>query len=426
MGGIRMKITIKNRLHRYERGQTIVFLVAVILGLLGILALVIDGGMAYAHRRSAQNAADAGALAGARELCEGNGTEAAKKQAIDFVELNNAEPEDPIVSGKNIRVTAQIDYDTFFARLFNQNKMTISATASAGCYVPCGGAGFMPIAWTCQPPIEGETPIGECGIKYGENNKYIIMDTKDNNADYICLNSDKECIDPFTGEETTGCLNCDFNNDGYPDLLGGGLKGWLDFYEGGGGNKELTRWVKDGYGSGGKDDQYPLIPYLWVGGESGGKTPGFDELANRVIDARINKNDRNIVVLPVFDKICEGYPPDKPGCGYDASTDTIYEGNSKYYYRIVSYSVFYIECVSLGKNDNIHIDDPSLDPKKHDWDKIMCPTKKKVMDDPTCTTPDCKDSVKTVEGYFITDYVEGMEGKCEGPGAGTYVIYLDN
>lgn len=51
-----------------DRAQTLV-LVALALGaLIGLAALAIDGGNAYAQRRRAQNAADAGAIAGTRAL----------------------------------------------------------------------------------------------------------------------------------------------------------------------------------------------------------------------------------------------------------------------------------------------------------------------------------------------------------------------
>ena len=49
-----------------ERGQIMVLVALGLVALLGFTALAMDMGMAYADRRQAQNAADAGALAGAR------------------------------------------------------------------------------------------------------------------------------------------------------------------------------------------------------------------------------------------------------------------------------------------------------------------------------------------------------------------------
>ena len=54
---------------KHESGQILVFVVLFMIGLFAMLALVLDGGNTYAKRRAAQNAADAGALAGARTLC---------------------------------------------------------------------------------------------------------------------------------------------------------------------------------------------------------------------------------------------------------------------------------------------------------------------------------------------------------------------
>lgn len=55
----------------HERGQALILIVFAILGLFGITALAIDGGMAYSDRRNAQNAADSAALTGALQLIRG-------------------------------------------------------------------------------------------------------------------------------------------------------------------------------------------------------------------------------------------------------------------------------------------------------------------------------------------------------------------
>jgi hypothetical protein len=48
-----------------EAGQVMILVVFVVIGLVGITALAVDGGMAYSDRRHAQNTADTSALAGA-------------------------------------------------------------------------------------------------------------------------------------------------------------------------------------------------------------------------------------------------------------------------------------------------------------------------------------------------------------------------
>lgn len=59
---------MKARKTNSEHGQAMVLLVLVIIGLMGALAVAVDGGMIMYDRRSAQNAADAGATAGGYEL----------------------------------------------------------------------------------------------------------------------------------------------------------------------------------------------------------------------------------------------------------------------------------------------------------------------------------------------------------------------
>jgi hypothetical protein len=57
-----------NHPSKNERGQAVVLLALAMIGLLAFLALAIDGGNTLTERRRAQNASDAGALAGARTL----------------------------------------------------------------------------------------------------------------------------------------------------------------------------------------------------------------------------------------------------------------------------------------------------------------------------------------------------------------------
>lgn len=51
-----------------EAGVTLIFMAISVTGLMAVSGLIIDGGRAYAERRQMQNAADAGAMAGTRQL----------------------------------------------------------------------------------------------------------------------------------------------------------------------------------------------------------------------------------------------------------------------------------------------------------------------------------------------------------------------
>lgn len=69
-----------NKIHSSEKGQILILLVLVVIGLLGFTALAIDGGMIFADRRYTQSAADAASLAGA-----GAAAELVQTNDIDFV-----------------------------------------------------------------------------------------------------------------------------------------------------------------------------------------------------------------------------------------------------------------------------------------------------------------------------------------------------
>src|SRR5690606_4536767 len=88
-----------------ERGQTLVQVALMLVVLLGFAALAIDGGMVYAERRHMQNAADAGALAGARELClSGSETLAIEKARAYTVGQNGAASADVTIDPEHRNV----------------------------------------------------------------------------------------------------------------------------------------------------------------------------------------------------------------------------------------------------------------------------------------------------------------------------------
>ena len=75
---------------RRQAGQAIVLVAAAVLVLTAILMLAIDGGGIYLERRQLQNAADAGALAGAENLWSSNppGYVAMHSQALSTIGKN--------------------------------------------------------------------------------------------------------------------------------------------------------------------------------------------------------------------------------------------------------------------------------------------------------------------------------------------------
>ena len=103
-----------------QKGQSLVIVAIFLVALLVILALTLDGGNAYLKRREAQNAADAGALAGARVYCaDPDNPGSALSTATEFVNYNNADvlPPYPTIYDDKVAVATSITFDTFFGNI---------------------------------------------------------------------------------------------------------------------------------------------------------------------------------------------------------------------------------------------------------------------------------------------------------------------
>jgi len=79
------------QISRTERGQALILIVFAIIGLIGMVALTVDGGNAYSDRRHAQNAADTAVMAGARAVVR---QEAWKDAALALANVNGYDDAD--------------------------------------------------------------------------------------------------------------------------------------------------------------------------------------------------------------------------------------------------------------------------------------------------------------------------------------------
>jgi Flp pilus assembly protein TadG len=127
-----------------QSGQTLVLITLFMLSLLGMCAFAIDVGTWYQQKREVQNAADAGALAGAATLP--NGWSAATSAAA--AELSNNisgatvtySPTSVYVANDSIRVTASKPAQSFFAKALTSKQVTTTASATATFMNSGGGA----------------------------------------------------------------------------------------------------------------------------------------------------------------------------------------------------------------------------------------------------------------------------------------------
>jgi hypothetical protein len=132
---------------RGEHGQNLVLVALSMLALLSVLALVLDGGYAFLMRRKMQNAADAGAIAGARKLALTSNQVYAYDEARTYTEgYNLADNANVTIAGNTVTVEAVITFRTFFAGLLGYPQLTARATALARFGRVLGAGDLLPIA----------------------------------------------------------------------------------------------------------------------------------------------------------------------------------------------------------------------------------------------------------------------------------------
>jgi len=412
-------VTVKSKIsRRFESGQALILVVASAVGLIALLALTLDGGFALMRRRDAQNAADAGALGGARELCESGSAASAVAVALTYATTYNSAQSATASSVEGIvTVDALAQYDSFFAGIFGIGQIEVAARAKAGCFSPGLGEGVLPIAWSCNPPISDDTATPDASYTFGDcevdsiepltlqlrrgdtaasiaafhatwyPELYVVMDSgKTGDGDIVC-------VDPPGGTPTEGEIDCDLDNDGNDDLLADGDRSWLDLDGGGGGSSSLVGWIN------GTEDIEVNI-HSWLPGQQGVTNNVFSAAYGRVGD---------IVLVPVFNAICEQDPftmtscleiPHSPYSGQDV---VIYTGGTfTSYFHIIGFAAFYISCVDAASTG-------------------PCPGHTLAVDSGIFGNEE-----KTVEGYFINKgFLQGISGQpSDGVDAGVYTVYL--
>jgi hypothetical protein len=394
--------------YHHENGQTLVFLVLVLLVLLGMLALVLDGGMAYAQRRALQNAADAGALAGAYYLC-GSGDLATKRElarnaAMQYaIDLNGAQTADIDWPQQNeIEVVTSRTSQTFFGWALGQNQITVNAAAAAGCQgIGEGNDITVPFVYPCIPPDpNGQSESEDCEIKYYDETRSLLWNMQNGRMKLIL---DSDPTSTFCGS----VLNCDIDGDGMIDILDGDRRGWvsLDGTQTGG---AVNNWIINGF-NGAIGIKYWLPAF-----------PGVVASDFQAVREYIEKDpERNIITVPIFHRMCpKGKPniwcPDPPNIGFE-SGDTLVcrepctDDHDHLYYRIIAFARFKVTCVVADGSDKITGGGPPT--SRCDFRQYLHETQGFTID------PD----PKSIEGYFLPMTDSGDGG---GADMGLYVIRL--
>ncbi len=279
-----------------EEGQVLIQVTLMLVVLLTFVGLAIDGGLVYAERRQMQNAADAAALAGARELCLGHSATEAGAKAREYLIFNSVsdsaiESGDISIIDNVVDVTARETTNTFLMGLIGSPTVEIVADAAAACGGATSACGLWPIAFE---QVAWETMVIDGGCE--------------DDKEFLVWNDEKlECEE---GKDLCDCYECDINDTVEGDdivVMAGGNRGWLDFgnlgdlYPGfaegckGGGASLLECHIRSN--SGLTVDLPMCIP-----GEPGVKAGVKDGIDSRAGD---------FVQIPLFDTFCASSDPKK-------------------------------------------------------------------------------------------------------------------
>lgn len=402
-----------------NKGQVLPLVAIMIFVIIGMAALAVDISYNMYDRRVAQTAADAGALAGARQICQGSDESTIIDTAVSYAQKNKATNASASYSNKTVTVTTSASNGSFFGKIFNKQTLTSTADASAGCYAPSQAVkpkSVLPVAWYCKSPVDpDDKPATDCVIHMlswanqlepiteGKQPTDPIIDytndstitvttpidfTKSIIPRYLYVVTDSASVSFDVSE---GCAN------GQLSCIGGGFgtseRGWLNLNGGADNANELSSWI-----SGGFDGTISI--HKWYPGTNGTKSSVYHSV-------QTNK----VYLVPVFNGLCDQYPTDEPDCiskvhkDDPTAVDTYQDGNGNpNYYHIIGFSAFYVTCVKKQGNSG------------------SCPGQ-------TIAVMNSKNGLKgneaSIEGYFLYDYPSDLQTSgTGGDNVGISVISL--
>ncbi|HZM72771.1 MAG TPA: pilus assembly protein TadG-related protein [Candidatus Polarisedimenticolia bacterium] len=192
-----------------ERGQLLVVFALTLVGLIGAVGLVIDGGSTFVQKRDEQNVADAAAMAaGYAHVMGGNPTTSALSVSSANGYTFGSDGVDIAVSSTASTVTVTISkpHHNYFAGLLGLSTWDVSATATAEFGAPNGVYGAMPLIFNedaFNNPAFRTAPGGEFGEPVS-GSEDVPQDASQFNWTVYCessldCNADSATVDSIVG-----------------------------------------------------------------------------------------------------------------------------------------------------------------------------------------------------------------------------------
>jgi hypothetical protein len=278
-----------------RNGQTLVHVAILMVVFVALLTIAIDLGHIMNERRGMQNAADAGALAGAYELCFGDPAQAEQTAREYAIDRNGAQVADVSVGSYRVTVYARESATLYLAGFFGIETADINAKAVAACGAATSACGMWPIAF---PEEDWLTMYSEDGCLEEDNDFYVWT-------------GDQESKNP----DCENVYECNLDDDPQNEVIGIHGRAFVDYgqnkdsqYPGdcrqpGCGEDELVCWIESEEGG---EVQIPSC----VPGTSGIKAGVKDE-----VNDRANSEDP-IVGIPLYHHLGCDQPGDEPDPGY--------------------------------------------------------------------------------------------------------------
>lgn len=409
------KFSIENKL---SKGQVLPLVVLMMFAIIAMVALILDGGAIMSYRRTAQAAADAGALAGAQRVCRGQSD---WKNVAEVYAINNGATNAVATLNDNeVTVVAEDNNPSFFARIFGNDTLEASADATAGCFYPDAAKKVLPIAFYYEsPPVNAKDAVcdtdGTCNLVAWDFDELMVglrdTDTIDDATDpdtinlpmddiYVISDNTKVCEKKVTGEIVCSEMS---------GLASGGNRSFLDL------NDVLKDIIRDGM----TDNLH--LP-AWVNGEAGAVSSVY-KASNFITDQPPIKGYESVKArlyfLPVFDKYCMNC-----GCDPTEDYDPIYcDQYNKPAYHLVGFGSFVVTCVQMGPKceygECVPAGDYLLGGKEVSTPIDICPGL-------LATEPDKPNNPSnSIEGYFVEEFpADQYLWGTEGVDVGVYLIDL--